>query len=150
MRETTLCYIEKNDKYLILHRTKKKLDGSYEKWIGVGGKFEEGEDAYRCVSREVKEETGFDIKSPDYRGKVYFHSDTWEDEIMHLFTVKSFSGTMIECNEGELVWVDKDKVLDLPTWEGDRLFLTRLLSDEKYFELELFYEGENLVKHKFL
>lgn len=150
MRETTLCYIEKNDSYLMLHRTKKKQDGSFEKWLGVGGKLENGETPEECILREVKEETGYTLTDYGFRGKVYFYSDTWEDEIMYLYTATEFTGEEILCNEGELVWVKKSEVCSLNIWEGDRLFLNRLMEDDSYFELELRYAGDNLVSHKWL
>lgn len=150
MRETTLCYIEKNDSYLMLHRTKKKHDGSFEKWLGVGGKLEKGETHEECVLREVKEETGYELIDYCFRGKVYFYSDTWEDEIMYLYTATGYTGEEILCNEGELVWVKKNEVCNLHIWEGDRLFLNRLMEDNSYFELELRYAGDNLVSHKWL
>lgn len=150
MRETTLCYIEKNDSYLMLHRTKKKADGSFEKWLGVGGKLEQGETAEACVLREVKEETGYTLTKYQYRGRVYFYSDTWEDEIMHLYTANAFSGQEIPCNEGELVWVSKSEILNLKLWEGDKIFLERLKGDDSFFELELRYEGDNLISHQWL
>lgn len=150
MRETTLCYIEKNDSYLMLHRTKKKQDGSYEKWLGVGGKLEPGESHQECVLREVKEETGYTLTEYKYRAKIYFYSDTWEDEIMYLYTSTTFTGNEIPCNEGELLWIKKDEIMKLKIWEGDKLFLQKLLDNSDYFELELHYEGDKLVKYSFL
>lgn len=145
MRETTLCYLEKDHKYLMLHRTKK--DQSKGKWLGVGGKFEKGETKEQCMLREVLEETGFTLKAYEYRAKIYFYSDIYEDEIMYLYTSSEFTGTMIECNEGELAWIDKEEVLNLNMWEGDKIFLEKLLRDEPgYFELELYYEGETLMR----
>ena len=105
MRLTTLCYIEKDEKYLMLHRTKKKNDENHDKWIGVGGKFEPGESPDECVIREVKEETGLTLTKYQFRGIVTFCSDEWEDEYMHLFTATEFEGNLIECNEGTLEWV---------------------------------------------
>jgi 8-oxo-dGTP diphosphatase len=150
MRLTTLCYIEKDEKYLMLHRTKKKKDENHDKWIGVGGKFEAGESPDECVIREVKEETGLTLTKYQFRGIVTFCSDEWEDEYMHLFTATEFEGNLIECNEGTLEWVDKEKVLSLPTWEGDHLFLERLLSgNPSFFSLKVEYEGDRLAKWKF-
>ena len=150
MRLTTLCYIEKDGKYLMLHRTKKKNDENHNKWIGVGGKFEAGESPDECVIREVKEETGLTLTKYQFRGIVTFCSDEWEDEYMHLFTATEFEGNLIDCNEGTLEWVDKEKVLSLPTWEGDHLFLERLLSpNSSFFSLKVRYEGDRLVEWKF-
>ena len=107
MKETTLCYIEKDDKYLMLHRTKKENDYNHDKWIGVGGKFEPGEDAVACLLREVKEETGLTLRKYDYRGIVYFESDVWQGEAMHLFTATEFEGELMPSAEVErLVWLD--------------------------------------------
>lgn len=145
MIDTTLCYIEKDEKYLMLHRTKKKNDISYEKWLGVGGKFEEGETPEICLLREVKEETGLTLTDYSYRGIVYFLSDIYEDERMHLFSAKGFEGELTECNEGELVWVDKDKVYDLNIWEGDKEIFKALEKRKDFFELTVRYKGDTLV-----
>lgn len=150
MRETTLCYIEKDESYLMLHRTKKKPDGSYEKWLGVGGKLEKGESSEECVLREVREETGYTLTDYKYRAKIFFYSDTWEDEIMYLYTATGFEGEEITCDEGELVWVPKSEVTNLKIWEGDKLFLNRLVESDEFFELELRYEGDNLASYKWL
>lgn len=151
MRETTLCYIEQDDSYLMLHRVNKgKQDGSFEKWLGVGGKLEKGESPDECILREVKEETGYELVDYKYRAKIYFYSDTWEDEIMYLYTATKFQGEQIECNEGNLVWVKKNEIQDLNIWEGDKLFLNRLTEDESFFELELRYKGHNLENYKWL
>lgn len=150
MRETTLCYIEKDESYLMLHRTKKKPDGSYEKWLGVGGKLEKGESSEECVLREVREETGYTLTDYKYRAKIFFYSDTWEDEIMYLYTATGFEGEEIPCDEGELVWVPKSEVTNLKIWEGDKLFLNRLVESDEFFELELRYEGDNLASYKWL
>lgn len=150
MRETTLCYIEKDSSYLMLHRTKKKEDGSHEKWLGVGGKIESGETPEQCIVREVQEETGFSLVSYKLRAKIYFYSDTWEDELMYLYTADDFTGNQIECSEGHLEWVKKQEVCDLNIWEGDKLFLERLASDDGYFELELRYKGHQLEDYKWL
>lgn len=147
MKDTTLCYIENTkNQTLLLHRTKKKNDLNENKWIGVGGKFEENETAEECLIREVYEETGLTLTSYTYRGVVDFISDVWENERMHLFTAKVENDTLKECDEGELRWVDNDKVLSMPTWEGDRVFLELLMRNEPFFHLTLCYEGEKLVK----
>lgn len=143
---TSLCYIEKNNQYLMLHRVKKQNDYNKDKWIGIGGKFEEGESPEECVKREVLEETGLTLKSLEYRGIVTFVSYNSEDkndsifEFMHLFWSSQFSGNLKECDEGKLEWIDKSRMNDLPHWKGDEIFL-RLL-DEKcpFFSLKLVYE----------
>ena len=149
MKMTTLCYIEKEGKYLMLHRVKKHHDINAGKWIGVGGHVENGETPEECLLREVKEETGLVLTAYRLRGLVTFLSDVCEPELMCVFTADAFDGEMIECDEGELAWVEKSDVLTLPTWEGDRVFLERLLSgDERFFSIKLRYEGDKLVEKK--
>ena len=146
---TTLCYIEKEGKYLMLHRVKKHHDINAGKWIGVGGHVENGETPEECLLREVKEETGLVLTAYRLRGLVTFLSDACEPELMCVFTADAFDGELIECDEGELAWVEKSDVLALPTWEGDRVFLERLLSgDERFFSIKLRYEGDKLVEKK--
>ena len=149
MRQTTLCYIERNGQYLMLHRTKKEHDASQGKWIGVGGKCEKDESPDECMLREVFEETGLNITSWHYRGIVTFISDIWPCEYMHLFTSNEWHGELTDCNEGELQWIDKTSVFDLSLWEGDRIFLKLLLDDDQpFFSLKLTYEGDNLMSAK--
>lgn len=149
MKMTTLCYIEKEGKYLMLHRVKKHHDINAGKWIGVGGHVENGETPEECLLREVKEETGLVLTAYRLRGLVTFLSDACEPELMCVFTADAFDGELIECDEGELAWVEKSDVLALPTWEGDRVFLERLLSgDERFFSIKLRYEGDHLVEKK--
>ena len=143
---TTLCYIEENEKYLMLHRTKKDNDENHNKWIGVGGHFEKGESPEECLVREVKEETGLTLHSFDFRGIVTFVSDENPAEYMCLFTSKDFSGEMIQCNEGQLEWVDKSDVTNLNLWEGDRLFLELLTRDVPFFSMKLVYKNGRLVE----
>ncbi|MCR5302543.1 MAG: peptidoglycan editing factor PgeF [Lachnospiraceae bacterium] len=148
MMNSTLCYI-KNDRneYLLLHRTKKENDLNEGKWIGVGGKFEEGESADECLIREVYEETGLTLTDYHLHGIIKFVSDTWEDEDMYLYSAEGFTGDLKEdCDEGDLLWVPKDRIPDLPTWEGDRLFLTPLLNGRKRIDMLVRYEGEKLVE----
>ena len=146
---TTLCYIEKDNQYLMLHRTKKSNDMNKEKWIGIGGKFEKGETAIECVIREVKEETGLTIISPEYRGIITFNSNIYGMEIMHLFTAKNFTGNInYNCNEGELCWVDKDKIYQLNLWEGDKIFLDLLNKERRFFKVQLNYVDDTLKSYK--
>ena len=145
MKNTTLCYVEQDGKYLMLLRNKKKQDENAGKWIGVGGKFEEGESPQDCLLREVQEETGLRLTQYRFRGIVTFVSDRYETEYMHLFTAHGFEGELIPCDEGELKWVEKDKVLSLPLWEGDREFLRLLREDAPFFSLKLVYQGDKLV-----
>ena len=142
---STLCYLEKGGEYLMLHRTKKEHDINKDKWLGVGGKFEAGESPEDCMRREIREETGFTVTEWRYRGLVTFVSDQWDTEYMHLFTVSGWEGEAIECSEGELRWIAKKKLLTLPMWEGDRLFLELLDADAPFFSLKLRYEGEALA-----
>lgn len=148
MKMTTLCYIERDGKYLMLHRTKKVKDENQDKWIGVGGKFEEGEMPEECMKREVLEETGLLLKTYKYRGIVTFVSNEFGTEYMHLFTADSYSGTIKQCDEGELCWIDKKEIQSLNIWEGDKVFLKLLDTCHNFFSLKLIYEGDNLVDTK--
>lgn len=144
---TTLCYIEKDNKYLMLHRVKKENDLNKDKWIGVGGHFELGESPEECLLREVKEETGLTLTSWKFRGIVTFLSNEWEEaEYMCLYTADGFEGNLIPCNEGALEWVEKAKVTELPIWEGDKIFLQLLKENREFFSLKLRYEGAKLVE----
>ena len=145
MKNTSLCYIERGRDYLMLHRVKKVADENKDKWIGIGGKFEEGESPEDCVLREVREETGLRLLSWRYRAIVTFVSDEWGTEYMHLFTSDSFDGEIKDCDEGVLEWIDREKLLSLPIWEGDKIFLRLLDSDEPFFSLKLCYTGDKLV-----
>ena len=144
--QTTLCYLEQNGCYLMLHRVKKKNDVNHDKWIGAGGKFEPGEDARACALREVYEETGLTMRAPRYRGIVDFFCPPWPAERMHLFTCSDFAGTMTDCDEGTLEWVPKQAVQALPIWPGDKLFFRLLEQDAPFFHLELYYDGDTLVR----
>lgn len=144
MKNTTLCYIERGDEYLMLHRVKKENDENKDKWIGVGGKFEDGESPEDCVLREVREETGLTLTEYRYRGIVTFVSDRYETEYMHLFTASRFEGTQTECEEGELAWIKKDALYELTLWEGDRIFLRLLQENRPFFSLKLCYQGDAL------
>lgn len=148
MLRTTLCYIENDGKYLMLHRNKKENDINEGKWIGVGGKIEGGETPEQCMLREVFEETGLTPTSYKYRGLIHFVPDKFEAEDMYLFTVKEFSGELTKCNEGDLEWIDKEKIFSLNLWEGDKVFLRKLLDGESGFEISLFYEGDKCIKVK--
>lgn len=147
MLNTTLCYIEKEGSYLMLHRVKKKNDINRDKWIGIGGKFEEGESPEDCVRREVREETGLELKDPRYAGIVTFQSDGMEGtEFMHLFHAKKFTGEIRDCDEGVLEWISKEKFATLPHWDGDRIFLTLLDREAPFFSLKLTYRKDVLVE----
>lgn len=145
MKNTTLCYIEKEDEYLMLHRIKKVNDENHDKWIGVGGKFESGESPEDCLLREVKEETGLSLTDYRFRGIVTFVSNEWGTEYMHLFTASGFEGDMKSCEEGELVWVPKSEIENLNIWEGDKIFFRLLDKCDNFFSLKLTYEGEKLT-----
>jgi len=148
MKLTTLCYIEKDDKYLMLHRVKKENDVNHDKWIGVGGKFERDETPEECLLREVKEETGLTLTKFAYRGLITFISNEWETEYMHLFTASEYEGELTLCDEGELVWVKKSELMNLSLWEGDKIFLKRLEESKDFFTLKLRYERDELVESK--
>ena len=145
MINSTLCYLERGDSYLMLHRVKKKDDMNHDKWMGVGGKCEDKESPEDCILRETLEETGLTLTDYRYRGLVTFISDEYPTEYMHLFTATGWTGAPIECSEGELAWIKKADLLSLPMWEGDKIFLRLLDTDEPFFSLKLKYEGETLV-----
>lgn len=148
MKNTTLCYIENDNQYLMLHRTKKSSDINKDKWIGVGGHFENGESPEDCLLREVFEETGLTLTNYQYRGIVTFVSDIYETEYMHLFTATHYTGEIIECDEGELSWVNKSEVLNLNLWEGDKIFLKLLNETHRFFSLKLNYQGDDLISNE--
>jgi len=130
----------------MLHRVRKQNDPNHDKWIGVGGGIEEGESPEDCLLREVREETGLCLTAYQKRGVIDFISDQWEDEVMHLYTATEWTGEIIDCDEGLLEWVDKNKVASLPLWEGDRVFLKLIAADAPCFHLRLEYRGEALVR----
>lgn len=139
MKNTTLCYMEQNGCYLMLHRTKKQADENAGKWIGVGGKFEEGESPEDCLLREVREETGLTLTAWRMRGIVTFAYEEWPTEYMFLYTADAFTGALGACDEGDLAWVRKERVPALPLWEGDRVFLRLLAENAPFFSLKLCY-----------
>ena len=146
MRNTTLCYIQNDrEQTLLLHRVKKENDLNKDKWIGVGGGFEDKESPEDCLLREVYEETGLTLTRWRYRGIVTFVSDKWETEYMHLYTADGWTGDIIECNEGTLEWVDNARIPHLPAWAGDRIFLDLIAKDVPFFSLKLAYTGETLT-----
>ena len=144
MQNTTLCYLERDGAYLLLHRVKKEHDVNRDKWIGIGGHFEENESPEDCVRRETLEETGLRLTSWRYCGIVTFVSDRWEGEYMHLFHAEGFEGSLKDCSEGVLEWVPKERVRTLPQWEGDRIFLDLMERRVPFFSLKLRYEGDTL------
>lgn len=149
MINTTLCYIENDGKYLMIHRVKKKNDMNHDKWIGVGGKFEAGESPYDCALREIREECGIAPENLKYRGIVTFVSDEYGTEYMHLFTANGYEGEVnYDCDEGELVWLPKPDIRKLPLWEGDHIFLDLIESDAPFFSLKLEYTGDKLKNHE--
>ena len=143
---TTLCYVEQDGKYLMMHRIKKENDINKDKWVGIGGHFEPDESPEECLLREAKEETGLELLSYQLRGIVTFLSDAWQTEYMFLYTADRFSGELGECREGVLEWVRKDKVCELPIWEGDKIFFRLLAEDRGFFSLKLRYGGDRLVE----
>lgn len=148
MKNTTLCYIEKSGAYLMLHRIKKVNDENRDKWIGIGGKVEEGESPYDCARREILEETGVSVRNLEYRGLITFVSDLWGTEYMHLFYADGYEGEInYDCSEGKLEWVKKEDISRLPIWEGDKIFLHLLDTERRFFSLKLNYSGDKLVSH---
>ena len=145
MINTTLCYLEQDGKYLMLHRIKKENDLNHDKWIGIGGKFEDKESPEDCLLREAYEETGLTLTDYRYRGIVTFVSDRWPTEYMHLFTADGFEGELKDCDEGVLEWLPRQRLRELPHWEGDLIFLDLIEQDVPFFSLKLCYEGEALV-----
>ena len=146
MKHTTVCYIEKDDSYLMLHRIKKEADENKDKWIGIGGKFEENESPDECLLREAKEETGLTLTDWHCRGIVTFLNDCCEGEYMYLFTAEGFEGELKECDEGDLQWVSREFLNDLPKWEGDQIFLDLLWQEHPFFLLTLRYSGDRLME----
>ena len=146
MLNTTLCYVTRGSQVLMLRRVKKKADINKDKWIGIGGKFEGEESPDECLLREAKEETGLTLTSWQCRGVVTFLNDTCEGEYMYLFTADGFTGEMIQCNEGDLQWVEREFLNALPKWEGDQIFLDLLWQNAPFFLLTLRYHGDTLVE----
>lgn len=142
---TTLCYIEAEDSYLMLHRVSKKNDVNKDKWIGVGGHFEEGESPEECLLREVREETGLTLTCWRFRGIVTFTQEGYGTEYMCLYTADGFEGEIRECEEGVLEWIKKDELLKLNLWKGDLIFLKLLKDDMPFFSLKLSYRGDELT-----
>lgn len=146
MLNTTLCYVTRGDEVLMLHRVKKKKDLNKDKWIGIGGKFEGEESPDQCLLREAKEETGLTLTSWRCHGVVTFLSDQYEGEYMYLFTADGFEGALKECNEGDLQWVSREFLNQLPKWEGDEIFLNLMWQDAPFFLLTLRYQGDTLAE----
>ena len=144
MKNTTLCYLERDGQYLMLHRVKKENDENRDKWIGIGGKFEDRESPEDCALREVYEETGLTMREWRYCGLVTFVSDVWPTEYMHLFHCERFDGTLRECDEGVLEWIGKDELLTKHIWQGDKIFLRLLDERVPFFSLKLVYHGDAL------
>ena len=144
---TTLCYLERDDKYLMLHRISKKNDINKDKWIGVGGHLEDNESPEECIKREIFEETGYDIPLDklEFRALITFVSQKGDYELMCLFTAKAPDGEPKECDEGKLEWVSKDKIYDLNLWEGDKIFLKKLAQSRDFFSMKLVYDKEDIL-----
>ncbi len=142
---TTLCYLEQDGSYLMIHRTKKENDLNRDKWIGIGGHLEEGESPEECIRREMLEETGLTLLDAKLRGIITFFSDKYGSEYMFLFSATDYKGTLKrDCDEGVLEWIKKEKMYEHPIWEGDKIFLRLLENNHPFFSLKLCYKGENL------
>lgn len=144
---STVCHIEKDEKYLMLHRTKKKNDINEGKWLGIGGKFEDKESPEDCIIREVKEETGLTLNSVMLRGILTFINTICETEYIYVFTSNDFTGKLIDCNEGELQWIDKEKVTTLNLWEGDKIFIEKIKQESPFFTIKYVYDGDTLLHY---
>ena len=144
---STVCYIERKGKYLMLHRTKKQNDINKEKWLGIGGKFQDKESPEDCIIREVKEETGLTLNSVSLRGILTFINTICETEYIYVFTSNDFTGNLIECNEGDLQWVDKEKVTTLNLWEGDKIFIKKIKEESPFFTIKYLYDGDILLNY---
>ena len=145
MDKTVLCYIEKDNSYLMLFRNKKKEDINKGKWIGIGGHLGQNETKEEALLREVKEETGLTLNNFIYRGEILFVNNDFK-EVMYLYTSSDYSGEIIECDEGELKWISFKDIPSLNLWEGDRIFLRKLINSESIINLELYYENDKLIK----
>ncbi|SFL52075.1 8-oxo-dGTP diphosphatase [Lachnospiraceae bacterium KH1T2] len=145
VKNSTLCYLRKNGKYLMLLRNKKKNDINGGKWIGVGGHNELGESPEDCIRREIYEETGYVVDMLEFRGILTFVYGGDITEYIYLFTSEKFHGDEIECCEGELHWIDADKIQELNLWEGDRIFHKLLLERDKFFSLKLVYDDNDIL-----
>ncbi len=141
---TTLCYIEQDGCYLMMHRVKKKQDINEGKWVGIGGHFMEDESPEECLLREAKEETGLVLETWKLRGIITFLCDKCQTEYMFLYTSDRFHGRLTDCEEGDLKWIEKTEVLKLPIWEGDKIFFRLLAQRQDFFSLKLRYEGDML------
>lgn len=146
---TTLCYLKKDDCYLLLLRNKKKNDYNHDKWIGVGGHVEKGETIDEGAIREVKEETGLTVNSLSIAGEVTFINDDYQ-EIMYVYEITDFSGSLIECDEGELRWIPIKDIYNYPMWEGDKVFLPLLINHAPYFKIEVRYHQDKFIDYKIL
>ncbi|MEG0249548.1 MAG: NUDIX domain-containing protein [Peptostreptococcus sp.] len=144
---TTVCYLERGNERLMLHRTKKEDDLNKGKWLGVGGKLEKDETPLQCVKREIKEETGYTANRCDIKGLVVFNYNDNASEFMYLYTCNDFDGNIIECNEGDLKWIKKEEIKDLKLWEGDKIFIDLIENDSPFFYLTLNYENDQLISH---
>ena len=145
MIETVLCYIKIDGKYLMLYRNKKKNDPNAEKWMGVGGHIEDGEDKVTAMKREIFEETGLTVLDYSFKGVVTFINDNYQEK-MYLFVIDKTEGVLIDCNEGELALFNEEEIYKLNMWEGDKIFLPYIFSNKEYFELKLYYKNDVFVK----
>lgn len=147
MIKSTVCYLIRDGKWLMLLRNKKQHDLNYGKWIGLGGKLKKNETPYECMVREVTEETGYLVQSAQYCGVIHFHYNYHEDEEIYVYQSNDYVGTLQECNEGTLAYISQNEVLDLELWEGDRIFLEKMFRNEIPFSIRLYYdENETLIK----
>lgn len=146
MEKTVVCYLERDNMYLMLHRNKKQNDPNAGKWIGVGGHIMQDETPDKALLREVLEETGIVLSSYQKRGIVNFHMDGVQTEMIYVYTASNFNGEITKCDEGDLAWVNKNEIFSLNIWEGDRIFLDTMMKEPVFFEYDLYYENNQLVR----
>ncbi len=142
----TLCYLHRDEKTLMIHRTKRAEDIHLGKWNGLGGKFEAGESPEQCVIREVREESGLLIQDPQLCGLLIFPAFKGDDWYVFVFTAQNFTGRLQENQEGYLDWIPDGRVDNLPLWPSDHIFLP-WIRQGKFFSARFVYDGDKMKSH---
>lgn len=150
MKVSTVCYLMMDDYYIMMLRNKKEDDPNKDKWIGLGGKCEENESPVECIIREVKEEAGITVNSVKLRGIVTFISEKFETEVMFVYSSDNFTGILKQSDEGTIYKIKKSNILSLNLWEGDRIFVEKLLKNEDFFNVTLKYDSEDRLADSFV